>query len=432
VKERPAPRVWCFTTYFAEGFPYTIVRIVTSVFYTDIGMKERYLGYLNFLAIPWNLKFLWAPLVDIFGSKRGWMLGFQGAITLVLASIAAVNLMAPAAGASEGQLALLSLAFVLLAFVSASNDIAIDGYYMEGLRDPGDQAAYTGYRVFAYRIAMIAARSGIVAVAAWAAARMVGAGPHAPWAVAFGVSALLMGATTLFHAWKLPRFEAAREGAGRTAREALAEFGRAFASYARQERFALVLAFIILYRIGDEILFSMVTPFLMRGLGVSKSQYAWIAGIVGALGAIAGVTIGGLWIKRHGLKRSIWPLTLLMNLNIWAYIWLAWRAPSPETTTGLLTIAFVHGYEQVASGLGNAVLVVYLLRTCKPEFKASHYAIGSAIMSLTATIFGGFGGVIVERIGYLGLFLLGFAASVPSMLLLFWVPIREDDVSRSA
>jgi PAT family beta-lactamase induction signal transducer AmpG len=431
VNERPGPRVWCFTTYFAEGFPYTIVRIVTSVFYTDIGMKERYLGYLNFLAIPWNLKFLWAPLVDIFGSKRGWMLAFQGAITVVLGAIAAVNLVAPASGASEFQLAFLSLAFVLLAFVSASNDIAIDGYYMEGLRDPGEQAAYTGYRVLAYRVAMIAGRSGIVAVAAWAAARMAGAGPHAPWAVAFGVAALAMGATTAFHAWKLPRFEVARAAAGRTARGTIAEFGRAFASYARQDRFALVLAFIVLYRIGDEILFSMVTPFLMRGLGVTKSQYAWIAGIVGALGAIAGTTIGGLWIKRYGLKRSIWPLTLLMNLNIWAYIWLAWRAPSPATTLGLLTIAFVHGYEQVASGLGNAVLVVYLLRTCKAEFKASHYAIGSAIMSLAATLFGGFGGVIVERIGYLGLFLLGFAASVPSMLLLFWVPIRGDDAKRA-
>lgn len=422
----PGPRVWCFTTYFAEGLPYTIVRIVTAVFYTDIGMKERYLGYLNFLALPWNLKFLWAPLVDIFGSKRGWMIALQGAITLLLTAIAAINLLAPAAGATEAQLTVLTALFVLLAVVSASNDIAIDGYYLEGLRDPGEQAAYTGYRVFAYRLAMVAGRSGLVAVAAWAATSGRTSGKHAPWAVAFGAAAAVVGATTLFHAWRLPRFEAARAGARRTVREVAGEFGRAFRSYARQERFAVVLAFIILYRIGDEVLFSMVTPFLMRGLGVTKGQYAWIAGIVGAAGAVAGTALGGIWIRRTGLRKAIWPLTLLMNLNIGAYIWLAWASPAPTTTLGLLTIAAVHGYEQVAAGLGTAVLVVYLLRTCRPEFKASHYAIGSAIMSIPSTLFGGFGGLIVERIGYLGLFVLAFAVSIPSMLLLFVVPIRDE------
>ena len=189
---------------------------------------------------------------------------------------------------------------------------------------------------------------------------------------------------------------------------------------------ALVLIFIITYKIGDEILFSMGTPFLMRELGVTKAQLAWLGGILGALGAIAGTSIGGIWIKKKGLKKAIWPLTILMNFNIWAYVWLAWSLPSAATLSGLAVIAAVHCYEQMAAGLGNAVLIVYILRTCKPEFKASHYAVGSAIMSLFSTFFGGFGGIIVENMGYLNMFIMAFGASLPAMLLMFWVPIRED------
>jgi MFS transporter, PAT family, beta-lactamase induction signal transducer AmpG len=143
-------------------------------------------------------------------------------------------------------------------------------------------------------------------------------------------------------------------------------------------------------------------------------------------GSIAGTTIGGLWIKRKGLRKAIWPLTLIMNVNILAYVWLAFERPLATSISGLTTIAFVYSYEQIAAGLGNAVLIVYILGTCKPDFKAGHYAIGSAFMSLFSSIFGGMGGVIVAKVGYLGLFVTGFFASIPAMALLFVVPIKSD------
>ena len=115
-----------------------------------------------------------------------------------------------------------------------------------------------------------------------------------------------------------------------------------------------------------------------------------------------------------------------MNLNIWAYIWLAWQHPLATTASGLMTIGSVYCYEQLAAGLGNAVLIVYILQTCKKEFKAGHYAIGSAFMSVFSTVFGGFGGIIVERMGYLSLFLIGFLATIPAMALLFFVRIKEE------
>ena len=139
---------------------------------------------------------------------------------------------------------------------------------------------------------------------------------------------------TLFHAWQLPRFEKDRVQGTRSFPEIAKDFGRAFSTYFDQERVALVIIFIITYKIGDEILFSMGTPFLMRELGVTKAQLSWLGGILGALGAIAGTSIGGIWIKKKGLKKAIWPLTILMNFNIWAYIWLAWSLPSAATPSG--------------------------------------------------------------------------------------------------
>lgn len=420
---KSSPAAWVFSTYFAEGLPYGIIRLMSSAFFTDVGLKERYLGYLNFLGIPWNMKFLWAPLVDLVGTKRLWMIALQALLSLATAGVAAFCFLVPPATDTLPSLVPVAALFVALAFLSATNDVAIDGYFQEGIVDPGEQAAWTGYRVFAYRIALILARSGFIGIAAFAAARAAGAGKFAPWAWAFGAGALSMGGATLYHLAKAPRFETEREG--RPWREVLREYGRAFITYAGQERFPLVVLFIVFYKVGDEILFSMNTPFLMRELGVTKGQFAWLSGILGAVGAVVGTTVGGIWIRRTGLRRAIWPLTVLMNFNIWAYVWLAWSKPAASDPQGLATIAIVHLYEQMAAGLGSAVLTVYILRTCQPEYKASHFAVGTAIMSLFSTFFGGFGGLIVERIGYLDMFLLAFFASLPSMLLLFFVPIRD-------
>lgn len=415
---------WVSSTYFAEGLPYMIVRILSGVYFTDVGAKERYIGYLNFLGIPWNLKFLWAPLVDAISTKRTWLVTAQALVTLLTGAIAGVCLMVPEGSDANSHLLLVAMLFVVMAFVSATNDVAIDGHYLEAIPDASDQAAYSGYRVLAYRVAMIYARSGLVALAALAADKLGGADKHTPWAVAFGAGSLTMLALTAYHQMKLPRFEKPRRELDAVA--VIRSYVPAFRTYLDQDRIALVLVFIVIYKLGDEILFSMATPFLMRELGVSKAQYAWIGGFVGAAGSIGGAMLGGYWIKAKGLKGAIWPLTLLMNFNIWAYVWLAWSKPDATTSTGIAVIAAVHGYEQIAAGLGNAALLVYLLRTCKPEYKAGHYAIGSAIMSLGSTLFGGFGGRIVEQVGYLQLFLIAFVASLPSMLMLPFVPMSDE------
>lgn len=438
-------------------------------------MKERYLGYLNFLGIPWNLKFLWGPLVDIFGKKRTWMVVMQFAITILTGAISLICFSSANVTNPTFTTSLLVWIFIIMAFISATNDIAIDGYYMEGLSDPKEQAAYTGYRVLAYRLALVLARFCFIALVAFIAKRIAGGNMYTAWGYGFLAASTVMALFSFYNMLLTPDFEKSQKMIG-DFKKVTNDFLVSFAAYLEIPKekaqstlilglgsagllfviffflkiqpiqafaysiiglllilivrskpvVALSLTFIIFYKIGDEIIFSMGTPFLKRYLLVSNLQLAWLSGLLGLFGAIAGTTLGGLWIKKVGLKRSIWPLTLLMNINILAYVWLAWERPLATSLSGLITIASVYTYEQIAAGLGNAVLIVYILRTCNPNYKAAHYAIGSAFMSIFSTIFGGFGGIIVEKMGYMNLFLLGFFASIPSMLLLFGVKIKDD------
>lgn len=425
--------LWVNSTYFAEGLPYMIVRILSGAFFTQIGAKERYIGYLNYLGLPWNLKFLWAPLLDGWGRKKYWQVGTQAVIGVLTFLIGAVAYLAADQPDATPHLLLIALLFLAMAFVAATNDIAIDSYYLEALPRREDQALFSGYRVLAYRLSMIFARSGLVALVAL----VVSYGgyqptdlPYRPWAYSFFAGGAVMVLMAVLHLSILPIPAQSADAddlarAGKTQMERAKEvFSRGFATYLQQPQVGTVLAFIILYKMGDEILFSMATPFLMRELHISTAQYAWIGGIVGAAGSVVGAMGGGYWINKVGLRRAMWPLTLLMNLNIWLYVWLASTKPDPSTLMGISVIAGVHGFEQIAAGLGSAVLLMFLLTTCAAEYKATHYAIGSAIMSIPGTLVGGQAGVWVEQIGYTNLFIIAFFSSIPGMLLIPKVPIR--------
>ncbi len=407
--------LWVGSTYFIEGLPYMLVRFMSSVFFTDIGVREALLGFVNFLGIPWNLKFLWAPFLDIFGTKRGWMLKILGLITILTFVIACLAGLHAKTG-SASVLTAIAFIFVGLAFLGATNDIAIDAYYLEGLTDKTEQAAYSGLRVMTYRFAVIYARTVLVAIAG-----------IANWFFSFTAGAVTLLLFLILHALFLPRFEKERTGPTPAPRAVFNSFVESFVVYLRQPRVALVLIFVATYKLGDEILFSMNTPFLMRELGVTKLQLSWLAGFVGSFAAVAGALVGAWWIKKVGLKKAIWPITLIMNVNILAYLILSEGKPSAAAIGGIVLIAFVHAYENMAAGLGNAALMIYLMRLCSAQFKAAHFAIGTAIMSLGSTFIGGFGGIIVERVGYTNLFLMGFCAAIPSILLLFWIPLHENN-----
>ena len=418
--------VWVNTTYFAEGLPFMIVRILSAVFLTQIGVKERYLGLLNLLGLPWNGKFLWAPLIDGVGTKKSWQVWIQASLGVMTC---ALGVLAYFAGASPDPFSYLSaivLIFCVMAILAATNDIAIDGYYLDAIPTRDEQALLSGYRVLAYRLAMVFARSGLVGIVAWFIGSGVANNTYEAWSYSFVVAGVVLLALSIVHSFILPDVSSEKSAIGTKRERASQAFREGVATYLLQPRVGLILAFIILYKIGDEILFSMVTPFLLREIAITTEQYAWIGGIVGAGGTIVGAMLGGVLIKRMGLRRALWPLTILMNANIWLYVWLSVAKPDPKTLSGITTIATIHGVEQIAAGLGSAALLVFLLTTCSHHYKATHYAIGSAIMSIPATAVGSVCGRLVEEFGYTNLYILAFFAAIPGMLLIPFVPIREE------
>ncbi len=395
-----------------------VVRILSSLYFTQLGVRELYLGYLNYLGLPWNFKFLWAPVIDAWWSKRGWQVFTQAVLGLLIFLIAYLSYLAGISSAPESYLKWITCVFLLMAFVAATNDIAIDGYYLEQLPTREQQALLSGYRVLAYRLAMVFARSGLVGVVAWSTARIVGGSPAVAWIPAFSLAGAVLLALSLLHAFILPnntdKTAPLKIGLTQTA----SVFKDGFRTYLAQPNVGLILCFIVLYKLGDEVLFSMVTPFMMRELKITTEQYAWVAGIIGAAGTIVGAMVGGWWINRVGLRKALWPLSIVMNLNIWLYVWLSVSRPNPGSFLGIAAIAGVHGVEQIAAGLGSAAFLVFLLSTCSKDYRATHYAIGSAIMSIPGTVIGGEAGRLVELMGYTNLYILAFVLSIPGMCLI--------------
>ncbi len=475
--------LWTFSTYFAEGFPYTVIRIVSALFFRDRGMSLEALGATSVFGLPWALKFLWGPQVDAYSSKRRWLILSEALLCLV------ILLAVPACRETNGVI-LVALLLFAGSWVAATHDIAIDGFYLEAL-DQAGQARYLGLRVMAYRIAMMTGAGAVATL-----------GAKYGWPLAFGVSGLLLTGLCLTHWRLLPHPEAESQpapwpslvrilktrpawvvagtalfllalatgrravsgGLGQAAGllpELIASllfaglmgvwllrrrlhgwllthpqsfYGRAFLSFIDRPRIGVTVGFITLSRTGEYLFSSMYSPFLID-LGL-KAHYGWISALVGLPCSIGGAMLGGWLIGKTSLRRMIWPFLLLQNLSILVYLPLAQHFSSvilaktanqgqAAATPALLTaIAAAHGLDQLAAGLGTAVLMTFLMRICQPEFKASHYAIGTGLMGLTGLYAGLASGFLTHWLGYGYFFGLSFLLSLPGMLLVFSLPLE--------
>jgi len=414
---KPAsPRVWAFTTYFCEGLPYSVIRSVSAVFFRDIGFSLPAIGLTSIFGLPWAIKFLWAPHLDQSGGKRRWLLAMQGLLTLFFL-LAAVLVPLPWAGL------LIGLLFFAASFFATTHDIAIDGYYLENLNN-ADQARFVGYRVMAYRIAMMAG-AGVIATI----------GATVRWSLAFAGAGLTMALFFLYHRRCLPLDREATLPEAWLPAKGKTPIAEAFSSFLSQKKIGAILAFVLLARAGEYLLSAMTAPFMVD-LGI-KEHYGWITGGVGLPFSIAGATAGGWLIARYSLKRTIWPLLIAQNLTNLAYAALALAlaalvanntgnpAPTAIGAGNLVLVVCVHAFDQFAGGLGTAVLMIFLMRLCKPRFKATHYAIGTGLMAVSGLFAGTLSGFLAARTGYAWFFLLSFLLSLPGMAILSFLPLAE-------
>ncbi|NUN16741.1 MAG: hypothetical protein HUU55_24200 [Myxococcales bacterium] len=475
---------WVSSTYFAEGFPYAIVHNIADVMFKELGASLSVIGLTSLFHLPWNLKFLWGPLLDQYGTKRQWLLLLEWVIPLVIAAIALTTLSLP-----PTAILLASVGFFLLAVLSATHDIAIDGYYLEAL-DKAGQSRFVGYRAAAYRIAMLFVSGPLLMLmgrVGWfgglllTAALMIGLfgvhrwmlpaveTPKQPlrkitrvlWSrqVAWigGLSVLVyllvrLGTQTTavkgVVTWVTTEFPAIEKlGADQwiglgllsvllmllaalpTLKRRMANrkdhfYVAAFTDFLSQPKVGVILAFVILFRTGESFLMKMRYPFF-NGLGMDVEQYGFANGTVGLFASIVGTVLGGKLIARGGLDRWIWPFVAMQNVLNLLFAGLGAIAVAyGGVSLGLMTA--VLAVEAFGAGLGTAVLMVYLMRCCRPDFKAAHMAILTALMSLSFTVAGVSSGYLAEAMGFMWYFVFSFVATVPAMCLIPFLPyVRE-------
>jgi PAT family beta-lactamase induction signal transducer AmpG len=385
------------STYFGQGLPWTFLHQMATDYLTAIRAPVQQIGYTSWLHTAVSFKFAWSPAVDLTGTKRGWMVGLQMIMGLLMFGVAFIS--------RQGLdgLGVFWMSLAILAIVHATHDIACDGYYLLAL-SRRQQALYSGARVAAFRAAMLVGSSALVILAGVTS-----------WPMGFAAAGAQMFLVGLGNAIFVPRIaepERKTSADGEGKRKGPPAFLNAYRTFFTQPHAALVLAFIFCLKLGDIMTFAMSRP-LMRDIGITTAQRGLLA-TPQMLGTMAGAIFGGWLMSRYGLQRTLAPIIWFMALPL--YILIAWLQPSFPWVVVIVTL------EQFAGGMGSTAHTVYMMQRCRRQFSASHYAFASALVALGSTVTGGFSGHLNAAFGHRWYFVLCFAFSLPGMLLALIVP----------
>jgi len=407
-KSVKSPWLWVPSLYLTEGIPYILIIVVSVVMYKKLGVSNADIGlYTSLLYLPWVIKPIWSPIIDLIGTKRKWFLSMQFILALVFLG---AGLTTPAS-----NFFFLTLAFFWMgAFASATNDIASDGMYLIALK-PEQQSFFVGLRGTFYRIGMITGQGLIVIIAGYLETSL-GDNTQA-WSWTMIIVAGIMLILTAVNYFTTPSVEETEdiltEKLSRA--EERANFFKVFETFFTKKNIALSLAFVLLYRLGESQLVKMASPFLLDdkvdgGLAISTTDYGLIYGTVGVIALLLGGIMGGIAISRDGLGKWMIPMALSLNLPNLLYIALAYFQPDSLFFPGAVVII-----EQLGYGFGFAAYMVFLIYLAEGIFKTSHYAIATGFMAMGMMFPGMLSGYIQEWLGYTWFFVWVGIAMIPAL-----------------
>lgn len=385
------PWTWVPSLYFAEGLPYVVVMSLSVILYKRLEVSNTEIAlYTSWLYFPWVIKPLWSPFVDLVKTKRWWVYTMQ---LLIGAGMAGVAFLLPGDFFLKSTLAF----FWLMAFSSATHDIAADGFYMLGL-DREQQAFFIGIRNTFYRVAMLTGQGVLVMLAGWLEMR-TGRIPFA-WSLVFFVLAGSFVGLSLWHRQVLPRPSSDVQRKEMTFRTICTAFGHTFASFFEKKGIVPALLFMLTFRLGESQLVKLASPFLLDkrsdgGLALSTAQVGFAYGTVGVVALLLGGILGGLAISRKGLRYWLWPMTLAITLPNLVYLYMAYVLPD-----SLWVINACVAIEQFGYGFGFTAYTMYLMLFADGPFKTSHYAISTGFMALGMMLPGMMSGWIQAEVGY--------------------------------
>jgi len=411
-----SPWWWIPTLYFAEGIPYFIVNNISVTMFKRLGMPNGDLAmYTSLLYLPWVIKPLWSPFVDVIRTKRWWIVLMQLLCTVGFAGLAL--------SVSPDVFGWSLVIFYIIAFASATHDIAADGYYMIALEQK-QQATFVGIRSTFYRIASVFGQ-GVIVVLAGVLEERLGAIPRA-WSITLLASAVLFALITLWHTRFLPKVETSPERlqpSGET-RRIFREFAEAWITFFKKPGVWLAITFMLLYRLPEAFSVKMLTPFLLDpvedgGLGLSTAQSGLVYGTVGVIALTVGGILGGLYAAKQGLRKSMWPMSMALALPCAVYLILAAVQP-----TALWSIFALVALDQFGYGFGFTAYMLYMMQFSEGSFKTSHYAICTAFMALSMMIPGLFAGWMQEALGYVGFFIVVMICCLATITVTFFARRR--------
>ncbi len=384
--------------YFAEGLPYVAVMTISLVLYKQLGLSNTEITfYTSWLYLPWVIKPLWSPFIDLIKTKRWWIVTME---LLIGAAFGGVAFMIPTSLWLQGTL----FFFWVMAFASATHDIAADGFYMLGL-DTHQQAWFVGIRSTFYRLATIFGQ-GILVMIAGNLQVIYRNSISYSWSLMFyGVTGIFI-ALWLWHHYALPvpAEDAARNDVN--VQTIWKEFVNTIKSFFKKPQVTVGILFMLLYRMPEGLLAKVSALFLIDaahngGMGLSPQEYGLVQGTVGVIGLTLGGILGGICAGKDGLKKWLWPMVCAITLPDIVYVYLSYALQS-----NLVVINVCVFIEQFGYGFGFTAYMLYLIYYSRGQFKTSHYALCTAFMALSMMIPGLFAGALQEMVGYRMFFII--------------------------
>jgi PAT family beta-lactamase induction signal transducer AmpG len=412
-----SPWFWIPTLYVAEGLPYALAMSVSVVLYKNLGVSNTVIAfYTGWLYLPWVIKPLWSPVVDLLKTRRQWIWVMQ---LFIGAGLAGVALTIPVPHFFQWTLVF----FWLLAFSSATHDIAADGFYMLATTER-EQAFFSGIRSTAYRVATIFAQGELVGFAGKIYERN---GDYSfAWSMAFALVATIFLCLSIYHWSILPRPVVDQSKSVISPKIFFTEYFKTFGTFFQKQKIVGLLLFLLLYRLGEAQLVKMVQLFLLDprasgGLGLTDEQLSLIYGKTGVLALILGGMFGGFVVSRRGLKFWLWPMLLAIHLPDAVFIWLAYAQPEK-----LFVIGAGVAVEQFGYGFGFTAMLLYMIYIARGEHQTAHYAICTGFMALGMMLPGMWSGWLQERLGYPRFFLWVILATIPSFIVAMKIPLDAE------
>jgi PAT family beta-lactamase induction signal transducer AmpG len=411
-----SPAVWVPTLYFAEGLPYYAVNMMALIFYQSMGIRNQVItATVSLLAFPWSLKPLWSPLLEMYKTKKFFvvLLEFVGGLSLGL-----LALCLPLPGYFRYSIAF----FALIAFCASTHDIAADGLYIASL-SPKQQAAYAGWQGGFFNVARFFSQGGLLILAGYLERRMP---VVRAWMIIFACAGLILIVFSLYHALVLPAGD--KERHSRSVREAAATFWDVVLIFFRKPHIWFFIVFILLYRVGEGQVVKVGPLFLTDsrfhgGLGLTTAQFGAIYGTFGTGAFILGSVLAGYFTSWMGLKRTLLPLVVVMNLPMVAYLYLSIAMP---TNTVLITAALAT--EFFGYGFGFIGVILLMMQEIAPgKYQTAHYAFANSLMNLGLVLSGAVSGWIETRLGYRHFFIWVLISAIPVLLMARFVPIHSSD-----